>query len=370
MTEYRHPGSESMGQIVSDLERHRGPGPGKALWRSWLFDGWRFGAVDLSSDGAWPRVVGLACGDVLSRDVQERLVRHLRDRGGLLLLGPVPTRDTRGRACTVLADALGVRAGQRVESSHRHFASVRGVGPAAAWDEMRVDWWQPLTWDEDEAAVPLVEDVGGAVCGLGVEMGPGGRAVVLAAGVPGSPQLFSLLAEWLGASRDLSLSTSVPGVVATTSATSDGQRMLHLLNPTGFGAEVSVTPGDPTGLLDQPLAVPARTGAILALGLDLPCGLRLESSTAELTALSDDGFSVGRGLSHRTELWLSAPKGGLLREDRADDDFHATAPLPEVSCPDPDVDVIPESGGRWHVVAPDTRPVEIRTASHRAEHTP
>ena len=156
MTEYRHPGSESMGQIVSDLERHRGPGPGKALWRSWLFDGWRFGAVDLSSDGAWPRVVGLACGDVLSRDVQERLVRHLRDRGGLLLLGPVPTRDTRGRACTVLADALGVRAGQRVESSHRHFASVRGVGPAAAWDEMRVDWWQPLTWDEDEAAVPLV----------------------------------------------------------------------------------------------------------------------------------------------------------------------------------------------------------------------
>ena len=179
MTEYRHPGSESMGHIVSDLERHRGPGPGKALWRSWLFDGWRFGAVDLSSDGAWPRVVGLACGDVLSRDVQERLVRHLRDRGGLLLLGPVPTRDTRGRACTVLADALGVRAGQRVESSHRHFASVRGVGPAAAWDEMRVDWWQPLTWDEDEAAVPLVEDVGGAVCGLGVEMGPGGRAVVL-----------------------------------------------------------------------------------------------------------------------------------------------------------------------------------------------
>ncbi|MFK5688342.1 beta-galactosidase [Ornithinimicrobium sp. LYQ92] len=338
LTEYTHPGSAAVREIVRDLEVHRGPGPRKALWRSWLFDGWRFGAVDVSDPTSEaPRVLGLACGEVLDGDVQTRLVEHVHGGGSLLLLGPVPTRDTRGRSCTVLGDALGVRGGRReVADPRRHHPSVRGTGPLADWTEMRVGWWQELTGPE--GAVPLVESLDGTVCGLGVRHGAG-RTVVLAAEVPGSPQLFTPVTEWLGAQRGTALSTDVPGVVATTSATPDGQRMLHLLNPTAYPATVRLTPGDPTGLLDAPLDMPARTGVILALGLDLPCGLRLESANAELTDLTEDALEVGAGLGATTELWLSGEAG-------------------TVRCADDAVQVSRDDG-RWHVVAPDRRPVRL-----------
>ncbi|WP_151523833.1 beta-galactosidase [Serinicoccus kebangsaanensis] len=342
LTEYHHPSSEPMTRVVRDLEAHRGPGPHKAMSRSWLFDGWRFSAVDVSDPGRpLPGVVALACGEVLDDGVQQRLVRHVRDGGGLLLLGPVPSTDTRGRPCTTLADALGVSAGERVRSTHRHYGSVRGLGPAAAWGEMRVGWWQELRGPE--GAVPLVEDVDGHLCGLGVRLGEG-RAAVVAAEVPSSPQLFTLLTEWLGARRGLGLETDVPGVVVTTSGTPAGERMLHVLNPTGYAASVAVTPGDPTDLLERPLAVPPRTGAILALGLDLPCGVRLDSANAELTELCDDGFAVGPGLGRQTELWVS---GG------------------RPSCADPEVDVV-AAQGRWRVLAPDARAVRLAVRSPAA----
>ena len=60
-TEYHHPGQRVMTAVVDDLAAHRGPGQRKALWRSLLFAGFRFGAVDLQDrDGArhglspWP----------------------------------------------------------------------------------------------------------------------------------------------------------------------------------------------------------------------------------------------------------------------------------------------------------------------------
>lgn len=338
LTEYTHPGSPTVGEIVRDLEAHRGPGPRKALWRSWLFDGWRFGAVDVSDPTSTaPRVLGLACGEVLDGDVQARLVEHVARGGSLLLLGPVPTRDTRGRACTLLGDALGVRGGRReVADQRRHYPSVRGTGPVADWTEMRVGWWQQL--QGPDGAVPLVESLDGTVCGLGIRHGSG-RAVVLAAEVPGSPQLFTTLTQWLGAQRGTALSTDVPGVVATTSATPDGQRMLHLLNPTAYSAAVRLSPGDPTGLLEAPLRVPPRTGVILGLGLDLPCELRLESANAELTDLTQEALEVGVGLGVATELWLSGEAGA-------------------VHCSDDAVTVTQDSG-RWHVVAPDARPVRV-----------
>lgn len=80
--------------------------------------------------------------------------------------------------------------------------------------------------------------------------------------------------------------------------------MLHVLNPTGYAATVQVDVNDPTGLLDQNLAIPARTGRMLGFGLQLPGGGTIVSSNAEIAELADDRLRFSAGLSDPTEVWL------------------------------------------------------------------
>ena len=96
----------------------------------------------------------------------------------------------------------------------------------------------------------------------------------------------------------------MPGVVVTTGVTPRGERMLHVLNPTGYAATIQVDVDDPTGLLNQPLAVPARTGAMLGLGLRLPGGGTIVSSNAEVAELAQDRIRFAPGLGRDTEVWL------------------------------------------------------------------
>ena len=61
---------------------------------------------------------------------------------------------------------------------------------------------------------------------------------------------------------------------------------------------------DPTGLLNQLLAIPARTGRMLGLGLQLPGGGTIVSSNAEIAELADGRLRFSAGLGDRTEVWL------------------------------------------------------------------
>ena len=70
----------------------------------------------------WPRP------PVLGRATQERLAAFVEAGGRLLLHGVLPVLDDDGTDCTVLADALGLAAGTRVEGTPHHFPSVRATG--------------------------------------------------------------------------------------------------------------------------------------------------------------------------------------------------------------------------------------------------
>ena len=96
------------------------------------------------------------------------------------------------------------------------------------------------------AAEPLLHDVDGRLCGAMVTVGAG-RAVVITADVPAQPELFARLLGRLGAAPGLGLQATVPGVTATTTRNPAGERLLHLINPTGYAAVVQVTSGDATG---------------------------------------------------------------------------------------------------------------------------
>ena len=315
MTEYHHPGSPTMTEVVEDLVEYRGPGQHKALWRSLLLAGFRFSASNLQDPGVrLPRTVALSTGVVLDMAVQRRLVDHLDGGGSLLLIGRLPQRDSENRPCTVLADALGLSPGELVRGTSRHYPSLVGHGVAAWMPETRVGWLAGLN---SAGAEPLFTDVAGRTCAVTVEDGPG-RAIVATTDLPSHPALFTALLDRLGCSPGLRLRTSVPGVVVTTGATPRGERMLHVLNPTGYAATIQVDVNDPTGLLDQRLAIPARTGRMLGLGLQLPGGGTIVSSNAEIAELADDRLRFSAGLGDRTEVWLRTDRtvtGADIRTD-------------------------------------------------------
>jgi len=174
-----------------------------------------------------PTVLGVAGGRHLDTSVQARLVDHVRGGGGLIWLGPLPERDLRDRPGRVLSEALGVSGGQLITGTGRYFPSVRGLGAATVLGETRVGWLQELTGGD-----PLLTDVDGRVRAAAASVGAG-SAVLLAAELPSHPELFTSLVEMLGVRRGLALESAMPGVVATTTVSPSGDRVLHLLNPTG-----------------------------------------------------------------------------------------------------------------------------------------
>lgn len=322
-TEYHYPASAEMTAATFDLAAHRGPGQRKALWRSLLFAGFRFGAVNLQDPAAeLPSLVGLACGVYLDSVVQQRLVDYLRAGGRLLQLGPLPEKDLQGRPCRLLTDALRVRPGAVVRGDHRHYPSVTAPRIIPAVPETRVGWLQQIHSEPSAAVSPLVLDVDGRVCGVHAEAGPG-RAVLLAAELPSMPTLFAAFARLLGVTAGLAMRTDVFGVVATTTSAPAGGRMMHLLNPTGYPATVFLTlDGQP--LTPEGWALPARTGRLLPLGLHEQWG-RILSSASEVLARSGPRLTFGPSLDPRghrvvldTEREVTArqPPGSLAQVRR------------------------------------------------------
>lgn len=93
----------------------------------------------------------------------------------------------------------------------------------------------------------------------------------------------------------------------------------HVLNPTGYAATIQVDVNDPTGLLNQPLAVPARTGAMLGLGLRLPDAGTIVSSNAEIAELAEDRIRFAPGLGRDTEVWLRTERTVIATRTRVED---------------------------------------------------
>ncbi|MGP9537139.1 beta-galactosidase [Brachybacterium sp. AOP43-C2-M15] len=288
-TEYAHPGSAVMTEIVEDLRAHRGAGQRKALARSALLRGHRFDAVDVRSmrprpDGSPRRVLMLASSAHLDPAVQQNLVDHLRGGGSLLMLGLLPEKDLEGAPCRILADALGAQAGPLVRDSPHFFPSVSCVTAPEALGETRVSWLQEL---RAEGASTVLEALDGTVCGIEAAVGAG-RAVLLAAGLPSHPGLFGHLLDRLGARRGLELGSSVPGVFATSTRDPEGGRVLHVLNVTGHRPEVRIVlDGEEVLLRPAP-----HTGYLLARGLAMG-GVPVLEANAEVIEASDGILAFG-----------------------------------------------------------------------------
>ena len=306
-TEYRHPGSALMGEVVDDLTSHRGAGQRRFLARSLLLAGFRYGAVHLEERDPDPgTVLALASGRHLSAVVQQRVLDHVRAGGGLVYLGPLPERDLDGATCTLLADGLGLRSGDVLRESDQMFPSVVRHGWAAPGPEVRVGWRQRLVPVDGAPVEVVLTDVDGAVCGVSVAAGSG-RAVVLAAGLPSDPTLVERALAHLGQRAGVRVDAPWPGVLATTTVAADGQRALHLINHSSADMDVTVTVEGAVLPAGGALSLPARRGHVLPLGIDV-AGHRVVWASAEITDHSADHLDLAPGLDldGRTTVLLAA----------------------------------------------------------------
>ena len=310
-TEYHHPDSTIMTEVVDDLAAHRGGGQRRFLPRSLLLAGFRFGAVHLEEcDPAPGSVLALASGRFVSVEVQQRVLDHVRAGGGLLHLGRLPERDLAGNPCTVLADGLGIRAGGFVHDNEHFFPSVVRHGWAAPGPEVRVGWRQEIDAPDGEV---VLTDVDGAVCGVSVSAGSG-RAVVLTAGLPSDPTLVERAMAHLGTRAAVRVDAPWPGVLATTTAADDGQRAVHLINHSAVAMDVTLTIEG----VDLPdggaLHVPGRSGHVLPLGLDV-AGRRVAWASAEVTGHSPDHLDLAPGLDRDGRTTVLLAPGTPVVED-------------------------------------------------------
>ena len=291
-TEYTYPASPAMLAVTADLRSHRGAGERRALARSALMLGYRFDATHLERSavrtvtGGRPACLMVATAHHMDAAVQQRLVDHAAAGGSLLALGPVPQFDLSGEPCRVFAEALGLSPGQVLADGPHSYPSVLAHGWAAPFPETRVAWRQSL---DGSAGQPVLTDVDGTVCGVELTHGLG-RAVVLAAALPSSPNLFGRVFDRLGVRRGLELTTSTPGVFATTTRDTAGNRLLHLINISGYRPEVSITV---TGVARELRLRPApHTGYLLPLGVELGQS-RLLWANADLLDCSDGEVRFG-----------------------------------------------------------------------------
>jgi beta-galactosidase len=207
---------------------------------------------------------------VLDGVVQQRLVDHVRGGGGLLLVGDLPGTDLRGRPCTALADALGLRRAGEVRSGPGLPCDVRAAGWASGWAEVPSSRVTTLDLAGARGAeVVAVEAASEQPCAVAVELGQG-RAVVVAADAPLPSGWYRRLLEHLGAPPALQADGAQPGLVLATTATREGERFLHAIAASGMPQRVVVSERDASGRLvpllgGEPLELAGRTGTVVRL---------------------------------------------------------------------------------------------------------
>ncbi|MGQ5261145.1 beta-galactosidase [Micromonospora sp. ZYX-F-536] len=331
LTEYHHPASPSRAEQVADLERFRGMGPRDVLARSLLLAGFSFPALDLQSAGPTTGVIALASAATLGRDVQQRLVAHVRDGGGLLLHGVLPERDHDGTPCTLLADALGLTVTGRVEGGPHHFPSVVGHGWAAGRPEVRVGYAQRLA---GASAEPILTEVGsGEPCAVEVTLGAG-RAVVVAADLPSDLGFWRAALERVGVRPRLDPRADAPGLVLTSTVDPAGQRLLHLVNVAPSAVTVALSwHGEPV-LGGRRLRVPARSGLMLPYGIRVGDATLVET-TCELVGVDDAAVLLRPTQGEDVVVFATARPVTASRGVVTAQDGRVTVRLPGVATDEP-----------------------------------
>lgn len=288
LTEYAHPAASRWRELRTVTETHRGLGARQALARALVYGSWSFRARDLQADAGDARwapgreadatpgrqraALAVATGVMLPRRVQEHLARLVRTGGRLLLTGRLPELDEDGRECTVLADALGVGAGDIVsafsDASGEYWPSAATADGFTRAPSVRIGEGQLLRWAGGAVQPLLTEEAGGGPLAVRIRAaasdgGSDGTAILVCADYPFVPVVWDALWRELGVARRLELHAGRPGVIAVP-VEGAGRRLLTLLNVAPV--PISLSPRwEGVAVTPDAVTVGARRVAVLPL---------------------------------------------------------------------------------------------------------
>jgi beta-galactosidase len=287
MTEYRHPASDAMAEIVRNLEANRGPGAWETMARAMLLGGYRFGAVDIQNRPleveATP-VLALGSARYMDASIQRKLADWLAIGGGLLLYGEVPQFGMEGEPCTVLAEALGAEISGFRRAGERYFLSLAADGWAAPRPDVRTHFAQTFAAPSARALLRVCDT--GEICGFETAVG-NGRAIVIAAAYPCDIALFRTALERLGATAALRHDCEDHGIFMTSTANAAGERFIHLLNLDGFDKRFRLYEHGQPLLGGREIELQARDGVMLPLAMRFG-EVKIDYATAEIAAVTPD----------------------------------------------------------------------------------
>ncbi|MBW8351344.1 beta-galactosidase [Bacillus sp. IITD106] len=282
MTEYYYPASEKMRQVLSNIEANRAYSSWESMGRALLLLGYRFGAIDiqnkpLSVDDT--EVLALPSAKYMAANIQRKLVDFLAAGGRVLLYGELPQFDMEGTPCTILADALRIKAVGEKRDSSEYYLSLNTLSWAAPRPETRTHFAEVL---ESDSATPLLSVYGtDEVCAYDTVVGKG-RAVVVAAAYPCDLAFYKKVFAQLGAVARLTHDYEDHGIFSTSTANAAGERFIHLLNLDGLDKTLRVYHDGEALFGGRELLLQSKEGAMLPVNVKLNGIGDIVYSTAEI----------------------------------------------------------------------------------------
>jgi beta-galactosidase len=299
MTEYYYPKSEKMKAFKQNLEANRTYEAWEVTARAMLLLGYRFNAIDVQNNktnSTETRVLVLPSAKYMHGHVQQKLVDYLLSGGKLLLLGELPDSDMEGESCTILLDALGVTLKGRYSNNKLfHHLTVTPVGAASDNKEITTGFAQTV---EGSDISPLINVYGtNEPCAFEKKVGSG-HLVAVTTPFHCNLNFYQLVFTHLSMSPGLSHDCEEVGLFMTSTANKNRERFVHILNLDGFDKEFRVYEAGIPLFDGSRISLPAKQGMMLPLNLNLNNGIRIVSSTVELTAYDTESLTFRLTGSH------------------------------------------------------------------------
>ncbi|CAM4330112.1 beta-galactosidase [Paenibacillus alkaliterrae] len=289
MTEYKYPKSERMKEIVQNIEANRGSGAWEIMARAMLLAGYRFGSVDVQNKAVDPKqtpVIALPSARYMHEHIQRKLADFMEAGGSILLYGEVPLYDMEGKDCTILADAFGVKLTGSKRGGEHYYLSLCADGFAAPRPEVRSHFAQVFDHGNTEAIMRVYDT--NEVCAFEAKVGRG-KAIVFAAAYRCDIPLFRTALERLGAKASLYHDCPNHGVFMTSTATKEGERLLHLLNLDGFDKKMHLYDQGTKLFEGHKFELSSKDGVMLPLNVTFH-GVKVVYATAEITKVTNQSL--------------------------------------------------------------------------------
>lgn len=289
MTEYHYPKSEKMIKLVRNLEERRGPVAWESIGRAMLLLGYRFPSINIQDQSFSPTDASclvVPAAKYMSRGIQEKLVRYMKDGGVVILFGEVPQYDMEGKRCTMLADALGIEVLGEKREKFRYYLSVYTSGWAAGRPERRVHFAQTL---DIKRGTPILHVSGtDEICGADIEL-ENGRCIVISAAYQCDLDFYRSLFSAIGIKPGLMHDCDEHGIFSTSMANEKGERFIHLINLDGIDKQFHVYFNGKTLFEGRQLTLASKDAVMLPIHVEIPQG-EIIYSTAEIYHIDKDSI--------------------------------------------------------------------------------